>query len=107
MSKIFSNYNLKDIYNGDEFGFFYLCPPDRSYHLKNEKCSGQEYNELRITGMAAANAMDKKIRMFVIGKVKRARCFKNVKTLICWYRNQRKSWMDDVLFQEWIRQLDR
>ena len=37
LSAMFSNYDLKDIYNGDEFGLSSLCPPDRSYHLKNEK----------------------------------------------------------------------
>ena len=72
---------ITDIHNSDEFGLFSLCPPDRSYHLKNEKCSGEKHSELRITEMAAAKALGKKLRMFVIGKVKKSRCFKNVKLL--------------------------
>ena len=45
--------------------------------------------------------------MFVIGKAKNPRCFKNVKFSPCCYRNQRKSWMDGKLFEEWFRELDR
>ena len=44
--------------------------------------------------------------MFVIGKSKSPRCFKGVKHLPCRYRNQNKSWMDSVLFEEWIREMD-
>ena len=44
--------------------------------------------------------------MFVIGKFQNPRCFKNVKSLPCRYRSQRKSWMDSTLFEEWVRELD-
>ena len=56
--------------------------------------------------MTAANAMGDKLPMLVIGKAKNPRCFKNVKFLPCRYRNQRKSWMDGELFEEWLRELD-
>ena len=57
--------------------------------------------------MAAENAMGNKLPMFVIGKAKNPRCFKNFKFLPCCYRNQQKSWMDGKLFEEWLRDLDR
>ena len=57
--------------------------------------------------MAVANGMGDKLPMFVIGKAKNPRCFKNVKFLPCRYRNQRKSWMDGKSFEEWLRELDR
>ena len=44
--------------------------------------------------------------MFVIGKSKKPRCFKNVKQLPCRYRAQKKSWMTGVLFEECVRKLD-
>ena len=37
---ILSNYKLEDIFNADEFGLFYQCLPDKTYHLKGEICSG-------------------------------------------------------------------
>ena len=57
--------------------------------------------------MAAANAVGDKISVFVIGKFQKPRCFKNIKFLPCRYRNQKKSWMDGALFEEWVRELDR
>ena len=85
---LLSKYDLKDIYNADEFGLFYQCLPNKTYQLKSEKCYGQKLSKIRITGMEAANAMDDKLPMLVIGK-------------------PRKSWMDGKLFEEWLRELDR
>ena len=80
---LLSNNDLKDIYNGDESGLFYQCLPNKTYQLKSEKCYGGKLSKIRITGMAAANAIGNKLPMFVIGKAKNPRCFKNVKLLPC------------------------
>ena len=44
--------------------------------------------------------------MFVIGKAKNPWCLKNVKLSSCCYRNQRKSLMNEKLFEEWLRELN-
>ena len=93
--------------NEDEFGLFYQCLPNKTDQLKSEKCYGGKLSKIRITGLAAANTMVDKLPMFVIGKAKNPRCFKNVRFLPCRYRNQRRSWMDGKLFEEWPRELDR
>ena len=41
---ILSNYNLADIYNADEFGLFYQALPEKSLHLKCEKCVGGKHS---------------------------------------------------------------
>lgn len=104
---IISNYKLEDIYNADEFGLFYQALPDKTLHLKSEKCVGGKHSKTRLTGMAAANAVGEKLPMFVIGKSAKPRCFAGVRNLPCRYRSQKKSWMDSTLFEEWIRELDR
>ena len=63
--------------------------------------------KVRLTGMAASNALGEKLPMFVIGKYAKPRCFKHVRNLPCRYRSQKKSWMDGKLFEEWLRELDR
>ena len=103
---ILSNYKLENIFNADEFGLFYQCLPNKTFHLKSEKCSGGKNSKIRITGLAAANAVGDKLPMFVIGKSKTPRCFKNVTSLPCRYRSQKKSWMDSAIFEEWTRELD-
>ena len=104
---LLTNYGLENIYNADELGLFYQCLPDKSYQLKTEKCSGGKHSKIRITGLAAANAVGNKLPRFVIGKTKNPRCFKNIKKLPCRYRSQRKSWMDSVLFEEWVRDVNK
>lgn len=104
---ILSNYKLEDTFNADEFGLFYQCLPEKTYHLKGEKCSGGKKSKLRFTGMAAASATGEKLPMFVISKSKKPRCFKNIKHLPCQYTSQKKSWMDSEIFENWVRKLDQ
>ena len=99
--------DLKDIYNADELGQFYQCVPNKTYQLKSDKCLGGKLSKVRIIGMASANAAGDKLPMFVIGKTRKPRCFNNVKFLPCRYRHQKKSWMDGILFEEWVWKLDR
>ena len=100
------NYKLEDIFNADEFRLFYQCLPSKTYHLSGEKCSGGKNSKVRLTGMATASATGKKFEMFVIGKSKKPRCFKNVKRIPCRYRAQKKSWKTGVLFEDWVRTFD-
>ena len=102
-----SKYELNQIYNADEFCLFYRAQPEKSLHVKDERCVGGKHSKLRLTGLAAANAAGEKLPIFVIGKSESPRCFKNVKHLPCRYRSQNKSWMDSILFEEWVREIDQ
>ena len=82
---IISNYKLEDIFNADEFGLFYQALPNKTLHLKSEKCVDVKHSKTRLTGMAAANAVAEKLTMFVIGKSARPRCFAGVRNLPCRY----------------------
>ena len=57
LSTLLSNYELKDIYNADEFGLFYKCVINKTYQLKSEKCSGGKLSKIHISEMAAANVV--------------------------------------------------
>ena len=80
---LLSNYDLKDIYNADEFGLFYKCMTNETCQLKSEKSTGRKLSKVRITSMAAANAVGDKIPMFVIRKAQKPCYFKNVKVSPC------------------------
>ena len=103
---ILSSYKLEDIYNADKFGLFYQALPNKTLHLKSERCVGGKHSKIRLTGMAASNAVGEKLAMFVIGKSARPHCFNGVQNIPCRYRAQKKSWMDSDLFEEWVRELD-
>ena len=105
---ILARYELKDIYNADEFGLFYQELPSKSLHFRGKRCAGGKHSKVRLIGMAASNALGEKLPMFVIGKYAKPRCFKHVRNLPCHYRSQKKkSWMDGKLFEEWLCELDR
>ena len=104
---ILTNYAKTDIYNGDEFGFFFKAlPKKKTLHLKDEKWTGGKHSKIRVKGLAAASMNGEKLPMFVIGKSQKPRCLKNIKKLPCCYWGQKKSWMDSTLFEEWVRELD-
>ena len=104
---ILSKYELKDIYNADEFGLFYQALADKSFHYTGERCNCGKHSKVRLTRLAAGNATGEKLPLFVIGKYAKPRCFSGVKSLPCCYRSQKKSWMDWDLFTEWVKELDR
>ena len=104
---ILSRYPLENIFNAGEFGLFYQCLPNKTLHLKGEKCSGGKHSKVRLTGLAAGNAYGERLQMFVIGKSVKPRCFKGVKTLPCRCCAQHKSWMSGQLFEDWVHGLDR
>ena len=104
---IFSRYPLENIFNGDEFGLFFQCLPNKTFHFKKGKCSRGKHSKVRLTGMAAGNAKGERPLMFVIGKSKNPRCFKGVKRVPCRYRAQQKNWMSSELFEEWVKEFDR
>ena len=104
---LLSKYDLKDIFNADEFGLFCQCLPNRTHHFKSQTCSGGQNGKVKLTGMAAGNAIGEKLPMFVIGKSNTPRCFKRLKNLPCKCKSQKKSWMDSQIFEEWVRKLDR
>ena len=107
VTTILSKYDLNQIYNAGKFGLFCRTQPSKSLHLKNENCVGDKHCKLRLAGLTAANAVGEKLPLFVIGKSKKLRCFKNIKHLPCRYRSQKKSWMDIILFEEWVREIGR
>ena len=60
-----------------------------------------------MTALAAGNAYEERLQMFVIGKSVKPRCFKGVKTLPCRYHAQHKSWMSGGLFENSVHRLER
>ena len=88
MPTIISRYDCRDIYSADEFGLFYKALPTKSMHLKGEKCSGVKNSKIQLTGLATGNICGEKIPTFVIGKSKKPRCFKGIKSTLWWAKKE-------------------
>ena len=89
---LLSKYNLKDIFNADEFGLFYQYLPYKKYQFKGQKCSGGKNSKVRLTAMAPGNVIGEKLPMFVIGKSKTPRCFKHIKKFTLLIQITKEEW---------------
>lgn len=98
---------MKNIFNADETGVFYQLLPNKTLTLKGESCKGGAKSKQRLTALFCCNATGtEKLKPLVIGKSLKPRCFKNVQSLPCHYRANKKAWMTQILFNEWLVELD-
>lgn len=108
LPSLIKGYELKDIFNADEFGLFFKLLPDKSLVLPKETCHGGKLSKERLTVLVGANADgSEKLDLLVIGKSKKPRCFKNIKTFPCEYSNSKKAWMTGERFEKWLKDLDK
>ncbi|XP_045215110.1 tigger transposable element-derived protein 4-like [Mercenaria mercenaria] len=108
LKSVLSQYEPRDIYNADERGLFLKLTPDKTLEFKNVKCVGGKRSKERITVLVCANMTgEDKVALFVIGKSKNPRCFKNVKTLPCKYDFNTKAFMAGDIFSDWLLELDK
>lgn len=109
LKRLVEKYQPNDIFNADETGLYYKLFPDKSLVFKGEgNGHGGKRSKQRLTALLAANMTGtEKLPLLIIGKSANPRCFKGVKTLPTAYKNNQKAWMTGVLFEEWVRKLDR
>lgn len=105
--KLVTEQNLvpEQVYNVDETGLNYKMLPKTTLAAKNELVLGTKLAKDRLTIATCSNAAGShKMPLFVIGKSKKPRAFKNLNmaTLPVYYRNQSSAWMDGALFKEWF-----
>ena len=89
---LLSKYDLKDIFNADEFGLFYQCLPYKTYPFKGKKCSGGRNSKVRLTVIAAGNVIGEKLPIFAIGKSKTPPCFKHRKKFTLLMQIPKEEW---------------
>lgn len=106
LPKLTEGYTDSQIWNADETGLFFKLAPDRSLKFKGEKCIGGKLSKDRITVLVASSMAGEKRKLMVIGKAKKPRCFKNVKTLPVDYEANKKAWMTSEIFEKVLRKWD-
>ncbi|XP_039386738.1 tigger transposable element-derived protein 4-like [Mauremys reevesii] len=108
MRTILDTYETWNIFNADETGVFWKCLPDKTMAFRGEACHGGKKSKDRLAVLVAAN-MDgsQKLPLYVIGKSKNPRCFKQTKVLQCDYDGQPSAWITGDLFSAWVKKWDR
>jgi hypothetical protein len=70
------------VYNADETGFLYRCLPNSALAGGGEvSASGHKSNKERLTVLCVQMLQEHKLQLFVVGKLKNPRVFKNVQHL--------------------------
>jgi hypothetical protein len=108
LPSLLDGYSPDDVFNADETGLFYKCLPTKTFTFKGQECHGGKMSKERITVLLCANSSgSEKLPLLIIGKSKKPRCFKNVKTLPVEYTNNKKAWMTRDIFTDWLKSVDR
>ena len=79
------------------------------HSLATKQLEGRKQNKERITLVVCVNGDgSNKLRLHVIGKYENPRCFKNVNQadLGCTYWNNKKAWMTQTIFADWLKGFD-
>nr|XP_015913217.2 tigger transposable element-derived protein 4-like [Parasteatoda tepidariorum] len=107
LKDILSRFDASNVFNLDETGLFYRLLPDKTLSFKGEKCTTGKASKQRLTLLLGANMNgNEKLKPLVIGKSKRPRCFKNVKSLPVEYEANSNAWMTTMIWERHIRKLD-
>lgn len=104
------SYRPGDRFNAGETGLLWKATPTQTLHFKGQKCSGVKTSKERVTVLVACNQNGTdKLPLLVIGKYAKPRCFRgsNMDLIPVTYKSQKKAWVDSVLFEEWLRKIDR
>ncbi|KAK3908322.1 LOW QUALITY PROTEIN: Tigger transposable element-derived protein 4, partial [Frankliniella fusca] len=100
-------YQLRDIYNVDEFGLYFNLLPDKTMCNGNKQAVGNKGAKFRISVLLGSNADGTdKLKPLAIGKSKKPRCFANVRTLPCTYKHQESAWMSTEIFKDFLIKFD-
>jgi hypothetical protein len=97
-------YSQYSVHNADENGLLWKALPKKSFASCQEHAArGLKVSKERVTIMTCANnAGTHKLPLLLIGKSKKPRCFKNIKSLPVTYTAQKNAWIDSKLFFNWF-----
>lgn len=107
LAELLHMYN-QNVFNCDETGLPYKMLPDRMVAFSGETCTGGKHSKERLTVLVGTNMTGaEKLPVLVIGKAKRVCVFRGIKTLPVWYESNRKAWITEALFGEYLKKLDK
>ncbi|KAK3090197.1 hypothetical protein FSP39_009953 [Pinctada imbricata] len=109
LPSIVAEYSPENVFNADETGLFFRALPDKTLASKGEECKGGKLAKERLTVLLCCSAKGEKLKPFVIGKALNPRCFKHLdkKSFPVTWNGNKKAWMTDALFTEWLQELNK
>lgn len=108
LNVIIEEYDLKDIFNADETGYFFKMLPNKTLSSKGMNCKGGKLYKDRITVLLTCSANGEKLPPLVIGRSKLPRCLRGIdlKSLGIEYESSSKAWMTGNIFNAYLANLN-
>ena len=107
LPSLLAEYEPHNIFNADETGLFFKCAPLRRMAFKSEKCHGGKHSKERLSISFTVNSTgSKKRKLLIIGKSTNPRCFKNIKSLPVDYTANKKAWMTNDIWLNYLQKFD-
>ncbi|XP_037508963.1 tigger transposable element-derived protein 4-like [Rhipicephalus sanguineus] len=111
LAPLLHEYGEDDIYNLDEAALFDKMLPTKIFAAKDTTVSRRKQPKERISILFGVKiSRSDKLPLLVIGQAGKPRCFKNTHLRprdVVMYRHNKKAWMAAVMFEEYVRYLDR
>ena len=109
LSMLIDGYELENVFNMDETGFFFRCLPDSTLSHVSEACKGGKQGKNRLTVALTCSAVGEKLVPMIIGKSKKPRCFRgfDLSFVDADYYSSSKAWMTIPLFNKYLLNLNR
>ena len=79
LPEIVVGFELKNVFNCDETGFFWKTLPDKTLNQKNARCKGGKKAKRRLTALFFVSALGEKLDPIIIEKSEKPRCFRNLR----------------------------
>ncbi len=101
-------YDLKNMFNMDETGFFFHVLLDSTLSHVKQSCKGGKQGKDRITVVLTCSTLGEKLSPWIIGKSKNPRTFhkQDMNKLKVKYTNNAKAWMMNPIFNQYLKKLD-
>jgi hypothetical protein len=110
LHQVINEYPRLNQFNADKTGLFYRQMPRKSLIQKGEKCKGGKLFKERLSVLFRCSATGEKLKPLVIGNAARPRAFKkqqiDTKHLPVDWPSNKKAWMTQATFEEWLEDLN-
>ncbi|XP_057327565.1 tigger transposable element-derived protein 6-like [Microplitis mediator] len=110
LQELIAGYDQKTIFNADELALFYRQIPKKSFVKKGDRCKGGKMAEERLSVLLCCSLTGEKFKPLVLGSAARPRVFKKEgvrpDNLPVFWRFNKKLWMTQVIFDDWLFELN-
>jgi hypothetical protein len=108
LSTLLMGYDLKNVFNMDETGFFFRALPDSTLSHAAQSCKGGKQGKDRVIVVLTCFAMGEKLLPWIIEKSKNPRAFRGVdmNKFKVKYASNAKTWMTNPIFNIYLKDLD-